>query len=207
MINNNIESAEHRYKFYRDGWRLMVTVLPILVVMLIIMSAAFAYAISRTPEPKYFAVENGQIIPIAPVSHPYIRPGDLNQWVARAVMDSYMLDFQNYRSRIEENAQYFTPEGFADYKRSLASSGRMKTITEGWFVSSAVPEGPPVIVQEGSVNGRYMWRMRMPILVHYNSKTHRLSPQRLMLTITVVRVQTWENPYGVGISQIVERPA
>lgn len=205
MINKNLEAIEHRFKFYRDGWRAMIVILTILIVCLVALTITVAYALSREPEPRYFAVENGRMIPMVPVSTPYIKPGDLNQWVARAIMESYMIDFQNFRARISENAKYFTPEGFDDYKRSLEESGRMKTIIDGWFVGSAVPEGPPVIVQEGVVNGRYMWRVRMPIIVSYNSKTHSLPPQRLMLTVVVVRVSSWENPYGIGISQIVER--
>jgi len=202
-----LEAAGHRYRFYQDGWRLMIVSIPLMVISILVLTIFLGLSILRDPKPSYFAVQNGQIVPMVPVSSPYVKPGDLNQWVARAVTESYMLDFQNFRTRLAENAKYFTPEGFEDYTNSLQKSGRMKMIQEGWFVGSAVPTDAPVIVSEGAVNGRYMWRLRMPVTVSYSSKTHAVPPQKLMLTIVVVRVDTRQNPYGIGISQIVERSA
>ncbi len=202
---DTLEEAHRRYRFYQDGWRLMIVSIPLMVISILVLTVFLGLSLLRDPKPAYFAVQNGQIVPMVPVNSPYIRPGDLNQWVARAVTESYMLDFQNFRTRLSENAKYFTPEGFEDYTNSLQKSGRMKMIQEGWFVGSAVPTDAPVIVSEGAVNGRYMWRLRMPVTVSYSSKTHTVPPQKLMLTIVVVRVDTRQNPYGVGISQIVER--
>lgn len=206
-MSDPIEEINQRYRFYQDGWRLMIVSIPLLLVSILVMTIFLGMAIMRDPKPAYFAVQNGQLIPMVPVSNPYVKPGDLNQWVARAVTESYMLDFQNFRTRLEENAKYFTPEGFKDYKNSLEKSGRMKMIQEGWFVGSAVPTDAPVIISEGAVNGRYMWRIRMPVTVSYSSKTHSVPQQKLILTIVVVRVDTRENPYGIGITQIVERTA
>lgn len=202
---DTLEEAHRRYRFYQDGWRLMIVSIPLMVISILVLTVFLGLSLLRDPKPAYFAVQNGQIVPMVPVSSPYIKPGDLNQWVARAVTESYMLDFQNFRTRLAENAKYFTPEGFEDYTNSLQKSGRMKMIQEGWFVGSAVPTDAPVIVNEGAVNGRYMWRLRMPVTVSYSSKTHTVPPQKLILTIVVVRVDTRQNPYGVGISQIVER--
>lgn len=194
-----------RYEFYRDGFRASVGINIILGLAIVALLVGLFLALTNRPEPKYFAVENGQLIPIVPVSSPYVKRGDMSQWVARAVNEIYMLDFQNYRTRIEDNAQYFTPEGFEDYKQGLQDSGRLNMIREGWFVASAVPTAPPVIVQEGVVAGHYMWRVRVPIVVSYASRTHSVPDQNLMLTITIRRVQTYENPYAIGITQIVER--
>lgn len=199
------ERIEHRYDFYRDGWRTMVLVLPVFAVIFFMLTIAVVWALVREPEPKYFAVENGRIVPMVPVSNPYIKPGDLNQWMARAIMDLYMIDFQNYKKQINENAVYFTKEGFQEYLASLESSGRKKMILDGWLVGTAVPEGPPIIFEEGLQGGRYTWKARMPIVVKYNSKSHYVEPQRLMVTVTIVRVQTLENSYGIGISQFIER--
>lgn len=204
-MSDIFEETTHRYGFYRDGWRTMIAVLPTLVITIVILTIALVWSMTREPEPKYFAVENGRFIPVVPVSNPYIKPGDLNQWVARAVTESYMLDFQNYRTRISDNEKYFTKEGFADYKNSLEKSGRMKMIQEGWLVGSATIKEAPIVIQEGVFNGRYVWRLRVPVIVTYASKTHKVPTQNLMLTVTVIRVNSYENPYGVGISSIIER--
>jgi intracellular multiplication protein IcmL len=203
-----IEKAEHRFFFYKDGFRILLVVVPVMTACLVALTFAVITALSRTPEPRYFAVEQGKLIEMAPVNRPYVKPGDMNQWLARAITDIYMLDFQHYRQRIEHNAQYFTPGGFAQYRDSLEQSGRMKTIIDGWFVAAAVVESAPIIIEEGVLpDGRYHWRFRLPIKVDYISKTHRIPTQRLMLTVTVVRVNSWENPFAIGISQIIERNA
>lgn len=199
------ERIKHRNEFYRDGWRTMILVLPVFALSFLILSIAVVWALAREPKPEYFATENGRIVPIIPVSNPYIKPGALNQWIANAVMDLYMIDFQNYRKKINDNSVYFTKEGFQEYVGSLESSGRMKMILDGWLVGSAAPEGPPIIFDEGLRGGRYTWKARMPILVKYSSKSHFVEPQRLMVTLTIVRVQTTENSYGIGISQFIER--
>lgn len=200
-----LEEAGRRYRFYQDGWRLMIVSIPLMVISILVLTIFLGLSLTRDPKPAYFAVQNGQLVPMVPISNPYIKPGDLNQWVARAVTESYMLDFQNFRTRLAENAKYFTPEGFEDYTNSLQKSGRMKMIQEGWFVGSAVPTDAPVIISEGAVNGRYIWRLRMPVTVSYSSKTHTVPPQKLVLTIVVARVDTRVNPYGVAITQIIER--
>lgn len=200
------ERVAHRYDFYRDGWRTMMLVIPIFALVFVVLTIAVVYSLVREPEPKYFAVEDGRIVPIVPVSNPYIKPGAMNQWVANAVMDLYMIDFQNYRKQINDNSVYFTKDGFKEYLSSLESSGRMKMIMDGWLVGAAVPEGPPIVFEEGLQGGRYTWKVRMPILVRYNSKSHFVEPQRLMITLTIVRVQTTESSYGIGISQFIERP-
>lgn len=201
-----IDVIDERYRFYQDGWRLMFAAIPVLVLCIVAMTIFAGLAILREPQPNYFATQNGYLVPAVPLSNPYKSPGDLNQWVARAVTESYMLDFQHYITRIEGNAQYFTREGHADYKKTLETSGRLKLIKEGWFVVSAVPTDPPLVVAEGvtASDRRYFWRIRMPVTVSYSSKTHSMPSQKLVLTIVVVRVDTRENPYGVGISQIIE---
>ncbi len=192
-----------RNQFYRENWRSTTIVIPILALALLASVATTIYTATRQPETRYFAVDaKGALIPMAPLNRPYVKQEDLLNWVSKAVVAAYTHDAQNYQSQLQSAAEYFTTEGFDEFIRSMQSSGTLDAIKRNVLISSAVLQGAPVIVAEGETAGVYLWKIRVPVLVSYRSSTKGDDKKR-MVTLVVARRSTYENPYGLGISQFV----
>lgn len=193
-----------RMDFYRDGFRWMLVSYPVLVIALLASILLNAYMLKHQPEPRYFVTDPaGRIAPVAPLNIPYISPQSLLNWVSEAATGAYTFDAENYRKQLQEMSKHFTAQGHEDYLASMKPT--VEFVIKGTMIASAVPTGAPVIVGEGETpQGVYAWKIRMPIQAEYRSAKER-AKKALMLTIVVVRRSTIENPFGIGISQLIAR--
>ena len=101
---------------------------------------------------------------------------------------------------------FFTAEGWDQFINALASSNNLEAVKAKKLVVSAVATSAPVILQKGILNGRYAWRIQMPMLVTYQSASE-FSQQHMTVTMLVSRVDTLNSPRGIGIAQFVSAPA
>jgi intracellular multiplication protein IcmL len=198
------EKIVARQNFYVDGWRIMLGALPILSIALLISIGFNIYQVLRQPEPRYFATHEGRLIPIAALNLPYVDERFVLQWVTDAVSAAYAIDFMNYRSQLNAARKYFTQAGFESLENAYKER-RLKMIVDGMLVSSGVVTSTPVIVGTGVVNGVFLWKVRVPVIVTLTNNSQRIV-NNYMLTIVVSRTQTYENPYGIAISQFNEAP-
>ena len=63
--------------------------------------------------------------------------------------------------------------------------------------------GAPVLMKEGIVGEKYQFVMQVSLLVTFKVG-NKSQPQRKKVILTIDRVPTSENPYGVGIQNWVE---
>lgn len=206
---SGLQAVHLRNTFYRDGYRASQTISVLLALGLIISILGNIFQASRSaPPPVYFATTpSGSLIPMAPLDDPLLNPTQLANWVQEAVTSAYTLDAKNYVQQIQRNERFFTSEGFEQYRAALSDSQQLKVIKEKVMITSAVPDGVPVVVDTGrSAQGALMWKMQMPVTVEYTSAKERYV-QKLIVTLVTMRRPTTENPMGVGITQLIARPA
>ena len=67
---------------------------------------------------------------------------------------------------------------------------------------TGVVNGPPVISNQGEIDGVYSWRVQIPFLVTYQS-AQTAEQKKFTVLVTVVRVPTAIDPLGIGIDQFV----
>jgi intracellular multiplication protein IcmL len=157
----------------------------------------------RPPVYKYFATDReGRIQPITPIDEPIGSQTEVSNWVAGAVVKAYTFDFANWRAQLSAARNDFTPQGWKGFEAALKDSGVLQTVLEKKYVTTAVPTGAPVMINQGVVDGHYAWKFQMPILVTYQS-SERTVPQNLMVNVLVVRQSEMENPRGLGIAQLI----
>lgn len=198
-----VEAVILRNEFYRDKFRLMVSSAPVLLSALAMSIGLNIALANREPQRFFFTVDSaGRVIPIRALSEAYVSEAFLVNWVSERVVRAYSMDPQNYQRQVSDQSSDFTTEGFDQYIASLKESGTIDLLTKNLLVSSAVAQGAPVVVDRGQVNGVYFWKLRVPVLVQYRSAIKGTEKKR-MVTITVVRRQTLENPIGIGINQFV----
>ena len=157
------------------------------------------------PEPRYFVADaDGRIVEVTPVSQPYADPNRLVQWAARAVTDSFSFDFVNYQNKLTDVRQYFTQQGYENFLKALTDSGLVDTVKKNRYVMTAVLRKPPVVLRENVVEGRYVYVVKIPVLLSFYLGNNQFSASWDVEAL-IIRVPPTENIFGVAIHQIVAK--
>jgi intracellular multiplication protein IcmL len=203
MAYDALEVVKHKQNFYRDSYRLTVMILLVAVIAIAILAAVLMYEVSHRPAPKYFATTNtGKLIPLIPLSEPNLSDSAILDWVSKAVTSVYTYDFVNYRKTFQGNSVFFTKDGWHEFLDKLSASRNLETVQAKKLAVSAVPAGAPIISNQSVVNGRYTWRVQIPIVVTYQSLSEQFN-QQLLVNVMVVRLSTLSSKYGIGVEQFV----
>ncbi|KTD13333.1 type IVB secretion system apparatus protein IcmL/DotI [Legionella jamestowniensis] len=207
MAEDALTTVAMRNTFYRDGQRkIMVALLISILVNCILGSLAF-YLLTHPPAPKYFATSiNGRITPLFPLNEPNQSDSAVLQWANQAAIAAFTYNFVNYREELQASSGFFTSEGWTQFLNALQESNNLDAVKAKKLIVSAVATRAPIILQKGILNGRYSWRVQMPILVTYQSASE-FSQQNNVVTMLITRVSTLNSPRGIGISQFVVGPA
>ncbi|ASQ45263.1 type IVB secretion system apparatus protein IcmL/DotI [Legionella clemsonensis] len=207
MAEDALTTVAMRNTFYRDGQRkIMVALLISILVNCILGSLAF-YLLTHPPAPKYFATSiNGRITPLYPLNEPNQSDSAVLQWANQAAIAAFTYNFVNYREELQASSGFFTADGWTQFLNALQESNNLDAVKAKKLIVSAVATRAPIILQKGILNGRYSWRVQMPILVTYQSASE-FSQQNNVVTMLITRVSTLNSPRGIGISQFVVGPA
>lgn len=207
MADDAIELVRLRNNFYRDNYRRLVGSLMILLVIVVMLVGVVFYQIINRPEPKYFATTvDGRIMPLFPLSEAMLSPGELLQWTHRAAIAAYTYNFVNYRDAMQQLQNQFTANGWRYYEDALRTARTLEMVIAKKLVVSAVATGTPVILDQAVINGRYSWKVQIPLLVTYQSPNEQ-TQQAMVVTIIVSRVPTVDMPKGIAIVSFVSSTA
>jgi intracellular multiplication protein IcmL len=209
MTNEDaLELVRLRNNFYRDNYRRLVGILLVMIIVNLLLIGTVIYLLTSRPSPVYFATSpDGRITPLHPLNEPIVTPPELLQWVTEAAVETYSYNFVNYRQELQRASEYFTPEGWNQFQQSLRASRNLETVIAKKMVVSATPTGAPEITDQGLLNGRYAWRVRLPLLVTYQNAQEQIQ-QPITVNMVVLRVPLIDSPKGIAIAQFVaaERP-
>lgn len=193
--------------FYRNNYRRLVRLLGIMVGINLILVIIFIYLITHIPRARNFAAyPDNKSAPLYVLDQPLMSQSAILEWANQAAITVYNLDYLNYPKQMKEIATYFSPKGWALFQNDFR--GILSTTVDKKLRVSAVATGAPVIVQQGPLLGNYSWKVRMPILVSYESASETLY-QNLLVDMVIMRVSTDITPKGIAIAQFfaTERPA
>jgi len=157
------------------------------------------------PVREYFASDNGRIIALIPMSHPYRKTADIIQYARDEVTRSFTLDFLNYRSQLEGVRGSYTRDGFKSFLDNLQGSGMLEAVRKR-RMNMSVSAGTGVLTKEGTENGVYVWIVELPIEIKLAGQTTELPSQRFIAIVRIERVSTLDSIEGVGIGQLITRP-
>lgn len=207
MADDALAAVALRNTFYRDGQRKLVAGLIIAVLVNLIMALMLFYEITHPPRPKYFATSlNGRITPLFPLEEPNQSDSAVLQWANQAAIAAFTYNFVNYRDELQSSSGFFTSDGWQQFLTALQESNNLDAVKAKKLIVSAVATRAPIILQKGMLNGKYSWRVQMPLLVTYQSASE-FSQQNNVVTMLITRVSTLNSPRGIGISQFVVGPA
>ena len=190
-----------RNEFYRDGYRTLMRLALVQIVIIFMLVAAIFYVINvHQPEDRYFATtEDGRVIPMIALNQPNLSTAALTSWVAQASTEIMTFGHNDYRRRLQEASSFFTRQGWQSFTKALEEASFIETVTANKQVISAAPRGAPIVLQEGIVNGRYQWIVQFPLSLTFESGSKK-NNRNIIVTAEVVRVSRLESPNGVGFN-------
>ena len=186
--------------------RMSVAVIMMTAVTGMAVAASIA-AIATRPEPRYFAAKaDGGILPLVPVSSPFLTDGQVTNFAVEAVTRALTMDFANWRSDLSGASAYFErPDGWNNFLDAINDSGMLSYIREHRLVSTVVATGAVIVSAGLDDRKRYSWVVQIPLNVTYESASE-ISRDSLVAEMSISRLPTWEVPEAVGITRILVRP-
>ena len=112
------------------------------------------------------------------------------QWVNEGVVAVNSYSFVNYRKELQDASQYFTPEGWQQYQQSLRDARNLETVIAKKMVVTAAATGAPQITDQGTLNGRYAWKVKIPMLLTYENQDERIQ-QPVTVNVLVSASPIW----------------
>lgn len=203
MTEESLELVRLRNNFYRDNYRRVMKLLLIMSLVMVILVLTMAYLFTHRPEPKYFATtQSGRVLQLVPLSNPMLSTEALLSWASQVAMGSYTYNFANFRQKIQMQENNFTSDAWQQFLVQLKDSGNLQAVDQRKINVSAVVSGAPVVVYQGMLDGRYAWKVQVPLLVTFVSASDRFQ-KNYMVTMVVVRVSTVQNQNGVAVAQFI----
>ncbi len=205
---SEIEKLFNRNEYYRDGLHQTFIILLISIFLNFVGLYILYYIYTHPPAPVYFPTSiNGRIAPLVPLDQPNKTDAEIKEWANTAIIASYTYNYVSYRSDLQAASEFFTPDGWTTFLNALKSSNNLEAIVANKFVVTGQAVQAPVILQKGVfANGRYSWRVQMPVVVTYQS-TNIYSQSNYQVTMLIERVSTLNSVSGIGIVSIVSTTA
>lgn len=206
MPQDALMAVMTRNRYYKKGQRRMTSVLLISMLVNVLLGYLLLHIINNPPAPRYFATAiNGRIIPLFPLDQPNQADDSLLQWASSAAIAAFTYNFVNYREELQASSGFFTPDGWQLFLNALEQSNNLDAVRVKRLIVSATAINPATIVQKSIIDGRYTWRVQIPIQVTYQSPTE-YTQQNNLVTLLITRVSTLNTPQGIGIAQFVVAP-
>ena len=180
----------------------------------VISGLMVAQAILRSPQDVRFpaayseqkqenpAITQFSLVPRIAVSKPNLSNSELFQWLTNAVTASFSVDSQQFANEQMADAVFFTENGWAQFNNILNGMYQFNSLTsKDYLISTLRPQGAPIIDNKGVSQGRYMWVIELPVVIHFNG-TVQVPDQSMTLKIIVIRTPMDSDIDGVKIEQI-----
>ena len=173
------------------------------IAMLLACLVTSAVAADDAAPPASRAAAGSNIaVPVAdvPLDQAKLDDKQIGEWVKSAAADVMTFDYANHETRFQSSSKHFTRVGRETFDAWLKRSRVLDAITAQSQTVTAEASGEPVIVQEGSLGGKYRWIIQMPLVVTYKTPDSKRL-EKLQLNLVLERVSLADNADGVGIAQ------
>lgn len=203
--NNSVYTVLLRNSFYQDGYSKMLLILVLTILLDVVMLVFLLVRLSNPPEPRYFpATSDGRVIRSYGLDKPVVSDSFVLQWSTDAIRSAFALDFVHWRDTLSTAESNFTPYGWKGFVSSLRQSNNLNTLLGKKLVSNLKIIGSPEITRKAVVNNRYIWRVSIPALLHFQGGTFNLQ-MPMNVTLIVVRAPVHDFPQRIAINNFISQ--
>ncbi len=172
------------------------------IAICLIIIAVLTYAVAHPPV-KYFATQDGRIIPLTPTDQPAYSDADVTDFGNRVIREAFTLDFVNYRTQMNSLLARFSDEGFRSYYTALNTSNVLATVKDK-KMNMSVMTSPGVVVSKGTLeNGLYAWKIQYPTKFKLTGQTTSLPEQSFVVSLLIQRADPRLKNTGMEVSQLI----
>lgn len=206
-MKDQASQALSKNDFYRGTYPKVLKLLIYLTISAFFLLMFVGYYVVSPHKAEYFMVRQNNQAELTPaLDYPIVSRSEILRWSSQSVISVYNFDFSNWEVRVKEVAPLFTPNGFDRFQDALKLDGVLSGIVEQKLQVTAVVTGPPVIIAEGILAGRYTWKVNLPVLLTYISSSE-VRQRSIYVTMVITRISVLDSPRGYAIEQFYEESA
>lgn len=193
-----MKSEPVQNQFYKNRYQFLLRFLYIVIFVNLVLTVIFVYLFTHIPLPQTFSTYQTKVAAEEPFDLPIVSKQALLDWATQAAIATYNFDYVNYPKALANAESYFTPDGWQLFQNDFSKV--VDEVVSKKLRVNAVAAGPPMILDEGPLLGRYSWKIRIPLLVTFESASE-VRPQGLTVIMVVMRVPTTLTTKGIAIAQ------
>jgi intracellular multiplication protein IcmL len=204
-LKDAVATVLNRNAFYRDGYRLLlrVSLIQLVVIVFLIASLVGMAMLIKTRQVYFATTSDGRIIPIVALSEEFRSQADVITWAAETAQNVMSFGYNDYRARLQQVEGDFTPTGWDSFNKALKDSNILDAVQARKLDISLVINAAPEIINAGVRDGvHYSWDLRFPVTIKFDG-AEPPQPISAKLLLRIARVSTLENPDGISIEQWV----
>lgn len=175
--------------------------LVVIVIACIVLIGALTYKVAHPPV-RYFATEQGRIVPIIPTNAPAFSNADVVDFGNNLIRQAFTLDFLHYKAQMNALQDTFSSDGFKSYYAAITHSNVLTSIKDQ-RMNLSVMTSTGTVVSEGLVGSRYAWKIQYPVTLSLQGQTSSLPAQQFIVQLLVVRTDVTQKPAGLEVAQLI----
>ncbi|EKD77968.1 MAG: hypothetical protein ACD_42C00099G0002 [uncultured bacterium] len=200
--NSGLGLVLMRNAFYRDHYRHAVLAVLLALAIDVILLIGVMDRYLNPPEPQYFAANNQlQFMNWHPLTDPVLSENAVLQWTVNAVSQVFNLDYIHWKQQLQVAQNNFTSDGWrfllASFKTNLSSLVQLNMVTK------VTMTGSPSVQYKGVVGGRYVWKIKLPMMITYYPSSGNVNHQFMKVAVIVERVPVQDNPEQIAINNFL----
>ena len=152
------------------------------------------------------AIASDSPVKNAALSDPFHSDIFIKNWASIAVSDAMSFDFHNHETELKDAQKYFTQGGWESFDKALNKARIVEMVVKNKQIASATITASPMIARTKTVGEHFIWEVEVPIVITYTDGS-RMRSDKLNFLCIITRSSEPQNDDGIGIIQLVGRPA
>ncbi len=188
--------------YVKDHLSILIIIVLLQIGLITGLGGFIFYQLQSSPKPIFFTVtEHKQVIAPVPLGEPDMNAAAILNWAVEAVRVSYSFNYHSIQNHFAKIYCYFDKRGLDWFFKTIANDFNMQQVASDKLIVSAQAREAPKIIKEGKIEGRYAWRIILPMAMRYENATI-VRRQDVDIDIYIWRVPETEAPIGIQITNL-----
>ena len=198
MTEPSIDQLRHRYEDNNVKRLLWMVAVSMLVTAGLL--GLLGWYVWHPVEASYYTTTiDYRANPVVALDMPNQSDSAIIDWASQAAVTVNTYNFLDWENQITQHARYyFSEDGWEQFYAAFQESENFKSAIEKRLRVTSVVNKRPTILSKGELNGRYTWKVDVPIFETFESPGSK-GVEQLIVTLTIARISTGESKQGIGI--------
>lgn len=193
-------SDRKKNDYYRKASRTMMLIVRVEAAIIFVVGLLLTLYLNTRQNPDHYYAETADLktMPMVSLHLPNMGRMAISDWAAMAASQIMTFGFNDVDARFATSRKYFTPEGWETFRKAVIKAKFVEQMLATQQIVTSVPASPPVLKQEGLIDGKDGWAFDVPLLVTFRAGGVKESRPKTVHMV-IQKMPTRDNPNGVGI--------